>query len=215
MKRFISIAPILAIILVAGCRQPEISNFEVAFVGDSHTERDGFSTTIRDQFPAGDVSIMAVGGTTTAFWLPNMNPPRLYETEGVPDSKPRIGFLLLGSNDAAKVQIVTPEQYRQNIEAIVSQWLQDGAWSIYIMTPPPFAQNSLFTAAQRQRLLDYATEVRAICEPDWAHLYGIFCGPDLATMMDPATDYIDPVHFNDQGNQKVVDAINAILDSAL
>jgi lysophospholipase L1-like esterase len=170
------------------------------YFGDSITFRPGSFARIWElQQPAGDVLVHARDGLMSQAFLPGS---LFYDQGYVWLRRPRIGVLLVGTNDALRG--IDPETYQANIENFIDQAFMDGVGEMVVMTAPKlFDIDGRFDVAN-EFLVEYRERALDVCEvPD----DDVFCGPDLWSLLTQRDIRSDGVHPDGSGNRVIERAL--------
>lgn len=165
--------------------------------------------------PGFEIVNVGCGGASTLDWQPDApaafcpsvgRTVRFYETRARPALPADVATILLGTNDARgalEPEPVEPEAYRDALRALAEALHADGARVVVLIAPP-------FSMKGRVRLAGYRPQIRALCEE---HPF-LRCGPDLAELLDPTTDFEpNDVHPNASGHAKIAAALAESLRS--
>jgi len=194
--------------LATGCGGPDYVDtrlpqeahvIEALLLGDSLTVMEGYVELVQDELSEFEAWRSARAGYTTRHWIPSWG---FYDRFQFHLYRPRVAVVLLGTNDARIPNRIPVDEYIDNLAIIAHALLDDGAGKVVLMTAP---KNFLRPqpAEVLERLEQYAYALTWFCmAPD----DDIECGPDLYSMLDE-TDFIDGIHPNTVGHERIAEAL--------
>ena len=177
--------------------------FKIVLYGDSLTERglymNGFHAILNERnIRKADIINRGYGGYKTRDLIKNLQPI----TNNI---QADLSFLLIGTNDA----VTTPdgaavEEYIENIHILVDEY-QKHTKDLYLVTPPPttdaVTRDNNHTALYRDALMIIGNKTEIPVIDTWKFIAYV----DL--------DSNDGTHFNNNGNLKIANAYQNVIDS--
>ena len=167
--------------------------FKVLVIGDSLTEqglyRDGFVQILMEKFNRrADIIPRGFSGyTSKQIW--DSIVPITYQVYT------DIAFLLIGTNDSrtsGPLAGCTVDEYKLNIKSIIA-FMSKHTKTLYLVTPPPTTDtkehNNSHTMEYRNALIDIGKQYQIKVVDTWNFIN--------------ASDLIDKIHFNTNGNAKI------------
>ncbi len=190
----------------------KLSARTVVFTGDSQTDNRHWSSPahypkiIEEVFrrinPSVKVLNAGVGGDDSGEGLERLE-------QDVLAGEPDICFVLFGGNDCAHWgrdhSTVSPEQYRENIESIVTRLKAAGSHPVlisYPAIPAPSPQFGEKSAAVLRKMNEQQATLRGSYDTGWIDLAGLFAAHDSRRMFA-----VDLIHFSPEAHVLLAETI--------
>lgn len=191
-------------------------------VGDSITfgivsEPDGpsWAELVSDELAAShEIVNVGASGTSAFYWAPSTPCPgicsgadNLFDDRATPELPADVATLMLGTNDAVGLFLDQPtsvDDWDGYMREVLDGLFDGGAGTVLLMSSP----DANLSDDAASLILGYRDRIDTIC----GEIADVVCGPDLATLLDPDTDFAaQDVHPNASGHAKIADAVIASL----